>query len=348
MKSVQRWGATLSICAVVSLFVSCQSSSTPTVKKSPTHPPTSTPAPRRVVATAEMRGVWLSDPRGQDWERVMRDLRESGFNAIFVNFATAGAAFYPSKIVPQVSHRDEMRLCLEAARRHGIAVHAKLICFFTYWSPQEFQKKLIREKRELREPNGKPHLQSDCIWLDASLEVNRAHVAAIAREILQRYDVDGLQMDYIRFPEIHGVARTSQSVFIDDAVTRIRAELRRAQPTKPLSASVFYHLGRARNDMGQDWTTWGRRGLVDFLCPMNYTTDNGRFVEWTRAQLRELGGSASLHAGIGGYMFKDGDALASQIALARQLTPSGFVVFAYNDDFRNKMLPRLRYADRRP
>jgi uncharacterized lipoprotein YddW (UPF0748 family) len=94
--------------------------------------------------------------------------------------------------------------------------------------------------------------------------------------------------------------------------------------------------------MGQAWTTWGRRGLVDFVCPMNYTTDNGQFAEWTRAQLRELDGTALLRAGIGGYLFKDGAALASQIALARRLNPSGFIVFAYNEDFRSKLLPRLR------
>jgi uncharacterized lipoprotein YddW (UPF0748 family) len=294
-----------------------------------------------------MRGIWLRDPRGLDWDKVMSQLRASGLNTLFVNFATGGAAFYPSALVPQISERDEMALCLAAARRHGIAVHAKLICFFAYLSPTEFQQELARARRGIRDSGGRWHRQAGDLWLDPLQAANRQHIVALAREIVQRYDVDGLQLDYVRFPEMNDTTRTAQAVVIEEVVRQVRSELHRTRPGIPLSVAVFHDLHRARSEMGQDWLSWARRRLVEFVCPMDYVTDNQRLAEMILAQKHLLKGAVPMFVGVGAYKFSDAGDLAAQIGLARRLNPQGFVLFAYTEEFGATMLPRFRFAERR-
>src|SRR5437867_6373219 len=62
-----------------------------------------TPPPQPRPAVTELRGVWVSDTPKLDWDKATADLARNGFNAMYVNLASGGAALYPgSKVVPSV------------------------------------------------------------------------------------------------------------------------------------------------------------------------------------------------------------------------------------------------------
>ena len=96
---------------------------------------------------------------------------------------------------------DEVAQGIDLAHRRGIAVHAKLITFFMFKAPSEFQRRMIRADRVMRGPDGRAALQTGYAWLCPTQPANREQLAAEVTELLSRYRVDGLQFDYIRFYE---------------------------------------------------------------------------------------------------------------------------------------------------
>jgi uncharacterized lipoprotein YddW (UPF0748 family) len=50
---------------------------------------------------------------------------------------------------------------------------------------------------------------------------------------------------------------------------------------------------------GQDWVQWARDGLMDFICPMNYTTDREVHKEKLSLQMNLIDTAVPIYDGIG-------------------------------------------------
>jgi uncharacterized lipoprotein YddW (UPF0748 family) len=129
---------------------------------------------------------------------------------------------------------------------------------------------------------------------------------------------------------------------ITSLVQDITAAIRSARRSARISAAVFADLNKVRRDKGQNWKTWVDRGWLDFICPMNYTTDAAKFVQMESAIRAQVNGRVPVYAGIGAYMLSSSAQLRQQIALARQYGASGWVLFNYDEKFRAKFLPYLK------
>jgi len=339
-------------------------------------PVPSSPAPKPVT---ELRGVWVSDSTRLDWNEAPARLQRAGFNTMYVNLASAGAAFYPrSKVLPSLvdGGTDEVARGIELAHRRGIAVHAKLITFFMYKSPQEFQRRMIRADRVMIGADRRPALQSGYTWLCPTQAANRDQLAVEITEILSRYRVDGLQFDYIRFFEeptcycdlcraafehalgqrmhhwpadVMGGAYTAQFYdwrrqVINQRVYELTSLARRMRPDIKLSAAVFPDLERCRQDRAQDWGLWLQRGWLDYVCTMTYRTDLREFAELVRKQQTWAGNRAKIVPGIGSWKFERMSDLSSEIDATRQLGAPGFVLFSYDDAAARNFLPNVTVA----
>jgi uncharacterized lipoprotein YddW (UPF0748 family) len=329
-------------------------------------------------APGELRGVWLHDPRGVNWAMVMRELRGAGLNAIFVKFSTAGAAYYSSRVLPSstLAGRDEPALCLAAARQYGIQVHAWHVCFQMKDAPVEAQRRVIRENRVQRSATGSIYRPSYnvpmfCPAHDANRQLEKRAVV----ELATKYPFDGVQLDHVRWSDAGRCccetcrrrfardtgARISawprdvdkggvlaarfeawRESIITSLVQDITAAIRSARRSARISAAVFADLNKVRRDKGQNWKTWVDRGWLDFICPMNYTTDAAKFVQMESAIRAQVNGRVPVYAGIGAYMLSSSAQLRQQIALARQYGASGWVLFNYDEKFRAKFLPYLK------
>jgi uncharacterized lipoprotein YddW (UPF0748 family) len=292
---------------------------------------------------AELRGAWFSDPRGVNWRQAMSDLRKAGFNTVFVNFSSAGAAFYPSHILPNVATRDEMRLCIDAAHAEGIQVHAKFIVWYMFQAPTAQQSKMARERRLLLLPNGQILFQGDSTWLNPALKKNRDERLAAILEAVQNYPVEGVQLDYVRYPDNAGPMTMGRRDAITRFVADVHSEVKRARPGTMISVSHFYDYNRARKEMGQDWVLWAQRGYVDFLCPMDYTRDLSALDNWVQTQERLIGGHVPIYPGLAAYMLPSSTSLNEQISIVRHHNHRGFLVFKYDEHLRQNILPGLRF-----
>ena len=341
----------------------------PPVKPGPLRPPVQPPV-------TEVRAVWVSDTTKLDWDTATRELQRAGFNTMYVNLASAGAAMYPASLVlPSVTGRtdgDPVARGIELAHHRGIAVQAKMVVMFAFRSPAEFQGKLIKTDRAMRGIDGKPILQSGSVWICPSQPVNHHAVLAALTEFLHRYPVDGLQFDYLRYNEEpscfckhcresfeHALGKPVRhwptdvttgdlakrfndwrQSEINEWARQLSATARQTRPGIKITAAVFPALERAREEKAQDWKLWLERGYVDSICPMNYTTNAHDFEERCRGVLK-FAPRDRVIMGVAEWKFQQLDELNRQVALCRQLGLAGFALFSYDDAAVRHFLPAL-------
>lgn len=122
--------------------------------------------------------------------------------------------------------------------------------------------------------------------IDYSRPEVRAFMLAIIRELLERYDFDGLQLDWMRFPR--HLSGTPEEVWAKRAhLTEFVAEVRALCRAKgrALWVRVPTSLAGCRW-LGADIVEWTRRGLVDAITMANFlNTDFALPLAATRAAL---------------------------------------------------------------
>lgn len=324
--------------------------------------------------SGELRGVWATYLAPPDWDTAMRTMREANLNAVFPYIATAGAAWYPSRVVPWVENRDLLQEAVTAGSKYGVPVHARILGLYAMCAPESFKQSLQAAGRFAVSAKG-----STTRWLCPTNPQNRQLLVNLATEIVTRYPVSGLQIDYLRYPQEDcclcplcrkaflatlgkPVADLTTEVLrkgeirdrwldwrreqITSLLVEVRRALRATRPDLPFSAAVFLNWEDHRDGFGQDWKVWIDRGLVDFVCPMSYTPSISRFEMYTRRQIGWVKGRVPLCQGIGvnadGMTFGGPQNLLDQITLCRSLGLEGWVVFNYDENFATSYLPFLK------
>ncbi len=329
----------------------------------------------------EFRAVWIHTAFGLGeggWERSMKILAENNFSAVVPNMLWGGVAYYPSQVLPvdpSVAERgDQIAQCVEAGKKFGVQVHVWKVNHNLSRAPKEFVERMRAEGRTQKTFDGE-----DVDWLCPSHPDNFKLEFDSIMEVIKNYRIDGFHFDYIRYPhdracycegcrerfqkdtgvtvekwpdDVRGGDLTDQ--FQDwrrEQVTRlVRAVSEEAHKIKPdiaISAAVFNDWVNHRRTVGQDTVLWLKESYLDFVCPMDYTTDiedlrkkvtqQGGFIEEVAVESRRV----PLYIGIGAFRLPDPADLIEQIQLARELGADGFVLFQYNEELAEQKLPAL-------
>ncbi len=132
-------------------------------------------------------------------------------------------------------------------------------------------------------------------WTDRALDFGipevREHTMAYVRELLERYDPDGLELDWMRFGYHFRPGKEAEGVLILNQFMRDVRDLtrqwsaKRGHPIK-LGARVPT-LPDAAKGLGMDGVTWVREALVDMLVPTPFwaTTDFDIPIELWRERI---------------------------------------------------------------
>lgn len=145
----------------------------------------------------------------------------------------------------------EFLVCLRMNDRHGEARHAPFYTAHPEWRLEEY-------------PGG----------LDFKFEGVRAPIVAFVKEVLARYDIDGIELDYQRWCHVFRPSEAVESaLLLTDMTQKIRAELDAASKRRGrkllLSARVPQTLEEC-HALGFDVATWIRTGLLDYVCPSDF------------------------------------------------------------------------------
>jgi len=126
---------------------------------------------------------------------------------------------------------------------------------------------------------------------------------------------------------------------ITELVAAIHDDVKALRPRLVISAAVFADEADAYDNRFQDWPTWLRRGLVDVVAPMAYTTEDDRFTNEVRTASVAAGGRERLWAGIGAWV-NGYDGTLAKIDIARRLGAGGVILFSY--DWAAREAPEVR------
>ncbi len=328
--------------------------------------------------TPEFRGVWNHSGAGLypgDWNATCRLLAEAGLTAVFPNLAWAGTAHYPSRYAPASAtakvHGDQLTQSAAAARRHGLEFHVWKICWNLGQAPDDRVEQL-RQAGRLQQTDTGQILE----WLCPSHPANIAQELNQLAEILDRAAVQGIHLDYLRYPNSHacfcagcrqrfeqqqgrpvrswpadvqaGPLTESFAAWRSGRITEfVRAAhelLRRRQPQARLSAAVYPNYPECAGSLGQDWPRWLQEGLVDFVCPMDYADDAANFNLLAQSQLARPDCRKRVFPGIGVTATDNRltpDKVIEQILCARRAGAAGFLLFDLNVTLEKDVLPAL-------
>ena len=168
----------------------------------------------------------------------------------------------------------------------------------------------------------------------------RAHIASVVDELEQSYDVDGIHMDFIRYPGPECYDGTPD--FERDQITSLVRELKMHVHFLSVASWGVYEnkwgwsgVSQGNIDFMQDAHKWARESLVDALCPMMYwaTTEpkGGRLDFQTLTDDHKAAadaGGALLFTGINAEL--ELQEIEKEIRYARTSSAAGFVLFDYS------------------
>ncbi len=322
-----------------------------------------------------IRALWVTrwDYRTpEDIAAICRNARSVGVNTLLFQVRGQGTVCYRSRIEPWADEFggrdpgfDPLAVAVREAHSNGLALHA-WINTMPAWkgkvppaNPLQLYNAhpegLLYDARGHRQP-----LSDYYVMLNPAYPEVRQYLVGVCHEIITRYDVDGLHLDYIRFvldesgagidyphdrrtlalyrqatgltPEADPIRwdrwRADQVSLVVDEIGRMK---RNARPHILLTAAVFGDRRRAYDEHLQDPVAWVRSGAVDAIFPMAYRQSTGDFARLI-GDWRAAAGRDKVIPGIGIYMIESDQAAAEQLSLA-QRGGNGFALYAYSSLF---------------
>lgn len=326
----------------------------------------------------ELRGVW--DRKGFGlypgrWDETCRVLQERRMTDVMPHMLSPGVCNYESKFMAKsdvcAQFGDQAAQCVAAAHARGLKVHAWKICWRVDSSPGDFVARMKRNNRLQVSDAGKT-----LNWLCPTRADNREMEREAVLEVVTKYKVDGVQLDYIRYQDGHACycdtcrvsfekqvgrkienwpedVRTGdlkkeytkfRAAQITGFVKELSAAVKAARPEAKISAAVYGKYPLCIDSVGQDWGEWLRRGYVDFVCPMDYTAETDKFAAYVQGQMALEGIREKVFPGIGVTAAEsrlDAVQVVDQILTLRKAGAGGFALFELNKVLEKEILPVL-------
>ncbi len=314
--------------------------------------------------TAETRALWVTRwdyKTPDDIKKIVDNAKYLNFNVILLQVRGNATVAYPSQYEPwskefnyQNPGWDPLQLAIKLAHENNIECHA-WINVYPGWSgvePPPPANQLYNTRRDwfmVDEYGNQQQLNTHYVWLSPTHPQVKEYLLQICREIYTNYDIDGLHLDYVRFP---GTAYSYDPVSVRlfnlktganpadrpftwnqwrrDAVNNFIADLYSAMklynPHMVLSASIMGDYYRSTQVFMQDSHNWLAQGIIDVVYPMIYTKDN---LQFQRMLQEHLVNAHNRHV-YPGIMCNNSEQIHSQIALSADLNSSGSALFSYS------------------
>lgn len=267
----------------------------------------------------EERAVWLATIGGIDWPRIkatdaasterqkqelitiLDKLQRANINVVILQTRIRGSVIYPSDIetwdetitgrAGRAPSYDPLAFAIEECHRRGMELHTWLVSIPLGTAQRQRSygtMSVTRHHANLTKTVGGE------VFMIPGQPGTADYIASIAREIVERYDVDGINLDYIRYPESQyrfsddNLYKTSTGMTKADwkrdnitrIVRRVHDVVKAVKPWVKLSSSPigkYRSMTRYRSGgwdcydgVYQDPQAWLRDNIQDMLFPMMY------------------------------------------------------------------------------
>lgn len=307
----------------------------------------------------EVRAVWLTTIGGLDWPHTysqsqasahkqqrelcgqLDQLKRAGINTILLQTRIRATTIYPSALEPwdgclsgipgKSPGYDALQYAIDECHKRGMELHAWVVTMpIGRWSQTGCQR-LQRQHPKMVKKIGNEG------FMNPENRQTADYMARLCGEIARNYDVDGIHLDYIRYPESWPIGKKSHNAEQRRAdITRIMSavynEVKRLKPWVKVScapigkhADLALYSSRGWNAYDrvfQPAQQWAAEGVADQIYPMMYFRDQQFYpflFDWL-----EHRHNSQIIAGIGAYMLSPKERdwpledIVRQLAVARQ------------------------------
>jgi uncharacterized lipoprotein YddW (UPF0748 family) len=338
------------------------------------------PAGAQVTNAPEFRALWADAfhdgfMTAGEVTQLVADARAGHFNAVIVQVRKRGDAYYNSNFEPKatdVSPQSFDPLADLIAKAHNtntgprIEIHAWVVSY-NIWNNESTLPSQTNHPYRLH-PDWLTQNSSGTTWdggnyaFDPGHPDVQRHTFHVCMDIVSRYDVDGLNFDYIRYAgntwgyNSNAVARfnarfnrsgqpaTTDPDWLQFRRDQVSALVRKVylhaaalKPQVKISADTICFAPGVTTDTGwtnsaaaytsvlQDWRAWMEEGILDISIPMAYFNQGGSFASaWTNWNTFAKDRRYNRHTAIGPgiYLNSMSNALF-QMRYTRRPSPSG-------------------------
>ena len=278
----------------------------------------------------EVRAVWLTTLGGLDWPKsyahdgmgiqrqqedlchILDQLQAINVNTVLFQTRVRATTAYRSELEPwegslsgvpgKTPGWDPLQFAIDECRRRGMELHAWVVAIpIGKWNTigcktmRKWYPSLVKRIGDEGYMNPEAYGTAD-------------YIANICEEITTRYDIDGIHLDYIRYPETWKGRKYHEN--ITRIVRSVNQRVKRHKPWVKMSCSPIGKYGNlsryrsggwdAYNRVAQDAQGWLREGLMDQLYPMMYFSGNNFYpfaIDW-----QEQSYGRTIVSGLGTYM----------------------------------------------
>lgn len=323
----------------------------------------------------DARGLWLR-PKETNLEQVrehLQRIKDANINAIYLETWWDGYTIWPTSNKettqnPIYKGFDVLKAYLDEGKKQGIEIHAWVENFFAGGPVVENHPDwlLISRKGDNYEPTS---YGVKWYWLNPALPQARDFVSDIYEELLSKYKVDSLHLDYTRYPgsgdytNDFGYDEYTRNLFKKEAgvdpidlhpgdahwdewlkfradiintwVDRLVAEARETQPGIQITAAVWPNYEEAPKSHAQEAKNWVDKNYIDHLLHMSYVPDATLIETDLRNSVQIAGGKAFVSSGIGTFIDLTKTELVRQINAAIMAGADGTALFEFESLFDN-------------
>lgn len=330
----------------------------------------------------ELKGTWIR-PTQKNLSEVQQTLdliKDTGIDNVFLETYFHGRTIFPSRVMQEYGFEvqnpdfsfDVLAAWIREAHKRNIKVHVWFESFYVgNKSPELYPKSILAVKpswmnrsKQKADYNGYvSHPQEhNGYFLDPANPEVITFLLRLIGEISARYNVDGFNVDYVRYPNVSkenfsnqwGYTKFAREEFkqtfeidpvdivpkgemwdewcayrrdkITDYVSKVSDYLRNRNIT--FSTVVFPDYKVSLQTKYQDWTYWTSKKYVDAITPLILTSDDDLAYDMLDEIKKKATSEVKVYPGLfAGFIESDPEDLLRQMHMIRKLKLQGVILF---------------------
>ena len=335
--------------------------------------------------SSELKGIWIrpTETSEADIIATLNRIQQAGIDNIFLETYFHGKTIFPSNVMKEYGFTpqyekfegiDPLKIYIREAHKRNIKVHTWFETFYVgNDNPNSNSTSILavkptwgnKTKRDVNSDSpSKSTSEHNGYFLDPANPEVQEFLTKLAEEIATVYRPDGINVDYIRYPNSVGSNDNSNwgytefarndffAIYGVDPASLKRGDVewqdwndyRVEQVTNMvkkfgqigrkhkvyISAVIFPDRIGALNTKFQDWKTWSARNYINGITPLFLTCDSKTANKMMTDVIRSKAPTTDFYAGLFvTFMGGSDEDLIRQIHEARKVNAKGVIIFDY-------------------